>query len=294
MSAAARSPRTTCRSGSTSRSDARGRSKDATQGQADDAAAPLRAREAVLREILDVISRSRDDEGPVFDAVLEAASRRLEAKLAVLTLAGETRTHVVVPAHRGATTEFGAVLDVFSGPIGRSEPIAVRPVAEGEAIRIDDMKDAGLHRSGEPRRLQMGDVEGVHSVVGAPLMKDGAGLGPRALHRRVIAPFADDDAARLEAFAMQTVVAIDDVPRFGELQTRLPREAATRGILSAISRDRDDRTPVFEVIHAGAASLRGARSSGLLRVAPDGDARRRVSHAGEDEGYAACSARDRP
>ncbi|MEO1687264.1 MAG: GAF domain-containing protein, partial [Pseudomonadota bacterium] len=239
-------------------------------------------REAATREILEVISTSRDDEAPVFDAILEAASRLLKAKLAFLTLADETRTRVLVPAHRGTTPEFGAILDTFAEPIDRSELVAVLPVAKGEVIRIDDMKDTDLYRSGEPRRLQMVDVEGVRSVVGVPLMKGGAGLGALVLYRRDVAPFSDDDVALLESFAAQAVIAIENVRQFREVQERLEREKASAEVLEVISRSRDDQMPVFEAILERAARLCGAHQGGLQMVNEAGDALRIMCNWGED------------
>ena len=44
------------------------------------------AREAALRGVLDVISRSRNDEKPVFDAILDSVSRLCAAPLVFLSI----------------------------------------------------------------------------------------------------------------------------------------------------------------------------------------------------------------
>lgn len=74
-------------------------------------------REAATRQILAVIIQSRDDEAPVFDAILENAARLCRAPIAFLSLANETRTEVTIPAHRGTRSEFGSILDGFIEPI---------------------------------------------------------------------------------------------------------------------------------------------------------------------------------
>jgi hypothetical protein len=76
-----------------------------------------REREAATREILQVISRSREDEGPVFDAILENACRLCDAPLAYLSMTTEDRTHVISPARRGTFAKFGTTLDNLRVPL---------------------------------------------------------------------------------------------------------------------------------------------------------------------------------
>lgn len=176
------------------------------------------AREAALREVLDVISRSRDDEKPVFDAILESACRLCDAPLAFLTLVDEARAKVRFAAHSGARPEFVAVTDQFVEPITRSDLIAVRSVATGEVFRQTDITDDELYRSRDPRRIQLADVEGVRSVLTVPLLRGGDGIGAIILYRREVAPFVDDDVALLLTFAAQAVIAIENVRQFKALE----------------------------------------------------------------------------
>jgi GAF domain-containing protein len=228
------------------------------------AVAEAKEREAATREILEVISRSREDEQPVFDAILENAARLCNAPIAFLSLANEDRTQVLIPAHRGTRSEFGSLLDGFVEPITRTELVAIRPIVDGNVARETDIKDAEAYRSGDPRRIQMVDVEGARSVLGVPLISDGTPVGAIILYRREVLPFNDDDEALVKSFAAQAVIAIENVRQFRELQTRLEREAATREILQVISQSRDDRQPVFEAILEQAARLCHSPQAGLV------------------------------
>jgi class 3 adenylate cyclase len=247
-------------------------------GRLSDAAA---RREAALREILDVISRLRDDEQPVFDSILANASRLCNAPLAFLSLANDARTLVSVPASRGARSEFSGILENFVEPLERTELIAVGPIVHGQIIRMDDVADDDLYRTRDPRRVQMVEVEGVRSVVAVPLLRGEEAIGAIILYRREISPFSNDDVSLLQGFAAQAVIAIENVRKFREVRQRLEREAATRQILQAISRSREDETPVFEVILENAARLCKAPLANLNVVDESGSFLELVSEYGD-------------
>ena len=178
----------------------------------------MREREAATREILEVISESRDNEQPVFETILENASRLCNAPLAFLSLANAERTNVLIPAHRGTRSEFGSILDGFIEPISRTELVAVRPIADGQIVREDDIRDDETYRKGDPRRRQMVDVEGARSVLGVPLVQRGKPLGAIILYRREVQPFTADDVSLIESFAAQAVIAIENVRQFKALE----------------------------------------------------------------------------
>ena len=176
-------------------------------------------REKASRDVLDVISTSRDDDIPVFETILQNASRICNAPIAFLSLANEDRTEVRIPAHLGTRSEFGDILEGFVEPITRTELVAVRPVASGKTVLEDDIKDDEAYLSGDPRRLQMVDVEGARSVLAVPLMRDDAPIGAIVLYRREVAPFSEDDLTLVQNFAAQAVIAIENVRQFKALET---------------------------------------------------------------------------
>ena len=241
-------------------------------------------RETATKNILRVISQSRDDDVPVFNEILKSASELCRAPLAFLSLANAERTHVTIPAYRGTRSEFGNILDGFEEPITRTELVAVRPVAEGHVLRADDITDDDVYRSGDIRRIQMADVEGARSVMSVPLLRDGVSLGAIVLYRRVVAPFSDDDVALVQSFAAQAVIAIENVRQFREVETRLEREAATKDVLHVISQSRDDEMPVFDVILKQAERLCHADTSGLQMVTENGQHLQMVLASGQDRG----------
>ncbi len=236
----------------------------------DVASEQAREREAATLEVLQAISRSREDEGPVFDAILENACRLCDAPLAYLSMTTEDRTHVVSPARRGAFAKFGTTLDRLRVPLAESRLALARAIRECRVIREDDIADSEIYTSGDPNRVSMVEDEGARSMMVVPLISNGQGVGSITLYRRKIDPFQDDDETLVESFAAQAVIAIENVRQFCELQTRLAREAATRKILEVISLNPDDEQPIFDMILESATQLcKAPHGVLLLRNAED-------------------------
>lgn len=213
-------------------------------------------REEASREILEVISQSRDDEQPVFMSILENASRLCKAPLAFLCVADHDRGLATIPANIGARTDFDEALQGFVEPLTRTELVAIRPMIDGLVIRQDDIADDPIyHRDRDPKRVQMVEIEGARSVLAVPLMKDGTGLGVIVLYRREVSPFSDEDVALVQTFAAQAVIAMQNVRQFREVQARtaeveraLERQTATSQVLEVISNSVSDARPVFDEI----------------------------------------------
>jgi len=177
-------------------------------------------REAATREILLVIAQNRADEKPVFEAILENATRLCNAPLAYLSMANEERTHVTVPAHRGARPDFAAGLADLRVPMDGSKLALVRAITERKVVRMDDIADDELYRNREPNRVAMVEREGARSILAVPMVSDGLGIGAIILYRREVAPFSDDDVALAESFAAQAAIAVDNVKQFRALAIR--------------------------------------------------------------------------
>jgi class 3 adenylate cyclase len=176
------------------------------------------AREAATREILEVMSRSRDNEAPVFDAILENASKLCKAPLAYLSMKTEDRTHVISPARRGSFAKFGATLDNLRVPLAESRLAMARAIVECRVFREDDISNHELYRSGDPNRVSMVEDEGARSLLVIPLINRDSGIGSIVLYRREVAPFSDDDVRLVEGFAAQAVIAIENVRQFKALE----------------------------------------------------------------------------
>ncbi|MCP5072679.1 MAG: GAF domain-containing protein [Rhodobacteraceae bacterium] len=221
-------------------------------------------REAATSDILSVISRSRDNETPVFDAILKNAQALCNTPMSALVLATAEDDYQTLAAHRGvppASVELHAKRQV---PVEPDLSYVARAIVDGKPIAFADFGETELYANNSPGMRSLVDASGVGSVLFMPLMRDDGAIGCIALFRGGVDPFDDAEIALIETFAAQAVIAIENVRQFRELRTRLAHEAATREILEVISQSRDDHQPVFDAILKRAAQLCRAPQAGLL------------------------------
>ncbi|WP_170603647.1 GAF domain-containing protein [Ruegeria arenilitoris] len=237
-------------------------------------------REAATRSILEVISQSREDEKPVFDAILDHACKLCNAPFAGLVLGTANDNAQTLAAHNGM---FQAAVDLFeSGQMrmDRDLSYAARSIIDGRLVAFDDMGKSELYKNGSPIVRSMVDTSNIRSVLFAPLLKDGVGIGSLTLFRREISPFDPSEVSLAQTFAEQAVIAIENVRQFHEIQTRLERESATREVLEVISRSRDDEKPVFDTILNSVLRLCDVDMSALAMLNKEGTHLELIANAG--------------
>jgi GAF domain-containing protein len=148
-------------------------------------------------EVLGVINSSPGDLGPVFDAMLEKATRLCDGTQGIFWTYDGDQFRAV--AFLGVDPQFAAVLREPvhlppSSPLGR--------VAHGEPfVQVLDMADTDAYRSGFPLVRAVVDLGKVRSLVVVPLIKDGAVVGIFAIARNEVRPFTEKQIALLQNFA---------------------------------------------------------------------------------------------
>ena len=225
-------------------------------------------KQTATSEILRVISGSPTDVQPVFETILDNASRLCGAQLAALFLFdGETYRAVAFRGARPAVIEHHT-----QGPIRPGARTALgRVVRELRPVQISDV--AADTAEGDPVRRAVVELEGMRTLLMVPLVRQSQLVGAIALYRREVQPFIDEQIALVETFADQAVIAIENVRLFKELQTSnkhltdaLDKQTATSDILRAISRSQTDVHPVFEAILSSVVRLLGAYAGVLTRI----------------------------
>jgi GAF domain-containing protein/CheY-like chemotaxis protein len=206
------------------------------------------AQQTATAEILRVISASVADTRPVFDKILESCEHLFDGKQVGINLVGEDgRIHVA--AYHGQGREDFFRLSPF--PPGDASGSGAA-IARCKVMHYPDAESG----PDVPAATRRGCATiGVKSVIFAPLLWEGNGIGVIFVGRGFAGPFADKDIALLRAFADQAVIAIQNARLFNETQEALARQTASADILRVISGSPTDVLPVFEAVVKTAVRL---------------------------------------
>jgi two-component system, NtrC family, sensor kinase len=216
-------------------------------------------------EILRVISSSPGDLQPVFEAILENATRICDAKFGNLWLREGDKFRIV--AIYGGSPEYREYL--FAEPLVVPDPqdAISRVVSNREVVQIDDISKAPTY--GMRTRIATIKIAKARTLVGVPMLKDNEVVGIIAIYRREVRPFSEKQVALVQGFAAQAVIAIENARLLNELRQRttdltertadlteaLEQQTATSEVLQVISSSPGELDPVFTAMLANATRI---------------------------------------
>ena len=209
-------------------------------------------------DVLNVISRSTSDVQPVLDTVVETAARLCGSDTgAIFIREGEVYRAVSGYAAdvSAADTEFWAIQRQRRFVPGR-DSVAGRVALEGRVVHVADAL------SDPDYAFPESIASGRRTMLGVPLLREGAVIGTINLSRKRVQPYTERQIELVRTFADQAVIAIENARLLGELQARtrdleesLEYQTATSDVLKVIARSTSDVQAVMDTVTETAARL---------------------------------------
>jgi transcriptional regulator with GAF, ATPase, and Fis domain len=229
------------------------------------------AQQTAMAEILRIISSSPGDLQPVFEAILENATRICEASYGAMWLREadgfrNVAFHGALPEAYTGQWRSGMVI-----PLGPDAPLA-RIARSRKPLHVADLRMDRAYLDGHALAVAAVELGGVRTMLGVPMIKENKFIGAFFLYRQEIRPFTDKQIELVTNFAAQAVIAIENTRLLNELRQRttdlsdaLEQQTATSKVLEVINSSPGDPQPVFDAMLLNAMQVCQAKFGFMYR-----------------------------
>ncbi len=214
-------------------------------------------------DVLRVISSSPGELEPVFNAMLENATRICEANFGVLQLCEDggfrmVAMHNAPPAYAEARRR---------APLMHPGPLTppARVAATKQLLHVADLAEEAAYKGGDPAAIRFVEMAGVRTLLVVPMLKEHELIGEISVYRQEVRPFTDKQIELVQNFAAQAVIAIENTRLLNELRQSLEQQTATADVLKVISSSPGELEPVFHAMLENATRICAAEFGTLYR-----------------------------
>jgi len=163
-------------------------------------------------EILRVIASSPTDIQPVLDVVVESAARLCNATDGLIA---RIDGNVLIPG----VAKYGSMPVPEARPLSYGTPVG-RAIIDRETVHVHDLKSEVETEFPHSKPRQA--ISGARTLLTTPLLPKGRAFGAIVIRRNEVRPFSVKQIELLRTFADQTVIAIENVRLFQEIQEKSP------------------------------------------------------------------------
>src|SRR6516225_4981729 len=205
-------------------------------------------------EVLKVVSQSGIELTPVLDELVATAARICSADSGFIFRLQDGLCQMI--ASFGKSLEYKD-FQLRNPIVPNRGTIAGRVVLTRDTVHVDDA-------STDPEYTRIEAVKLGHqrTMLGVPLVRDGALIGVLTLARSWVEPFTLRQIALVQSFASQAVIALENARLLSELRERtteltesLEQQTATSEVLQVIASSPGELEPVIRAMLANATRL---------------------------------------